>query len=113
MYMPISLSLMTWTYDPVPIPVLAGSVAGITSPGRSGLELTGSDALPSFLGKGGGRSRLSSIPDEAGDDEFEDSPRLSGDVANWGARKFGGSDDSKMDGEGGACRGMGTVGVSA
>jgi hypothetical protein len=54
----------------------------MTSPGRSGLELTGSDALPSFLGNGGGRSRLSSIPDEAGDDEFEDSPRLSGDVAN-------------------------------
>ena len=82
MYIPINLSFMTWTYDPVPMPVLAGSVTGITSPGRSGLELTGSDALPSFLGKGGGRSRLSSIPEEAGDDEFEDSPRLSGDVAN-------------------------------
>jgi hypothetical protein len=69
------------------MPVLAGSVTGITSPGRSGLELTGSDALPSFLGKGGGRSRLSSIPDEAGDEEFDDSPRLSGDVASCGDRK--------------------------
>ena len=95
MYMPISLSLMTWTYDPVPSPLLAGSVAGITSPGRSGLELTGSDALPSFLGKGGGRSRLSSIPDEAGEDELEDAPLLSGDAANSGERSCRGKDPSR------------------
>jgi len=88
-------------------------VAGIIISGRSGLEWTGSDDVPSFLGRGGGRSRLSSIADEAVDEEFEDSPRLRGDVANWGESNCRCRDSSTRDGDGGARRGMGTVGVSA